>query len=74
MRPLLFVMYRIDQDVNVEASVTQSVDDTKMPGVTDSEEGCQSIQRDVDPVVLVVPQQEGCRGFEHADKVYQNAA
>ena len=46
--PLLFVIYINDLDDNVVNWISKFADDTKIGGVVDSEEGFQSLQRDLD--------------------------
>ena len=46
--PLLFVIYINDLDVNVQGMVRKFVDDTKLGGIVDSEEGYQKLQGDLD--------------------------
>ena len=46
--PLLFVIYINDLDDNVANWISKFADDTKIGGVVDSEEGFQSLQRDLD--------------------------
>eukprot|EP00061_Rhincodon_typus_P003539 g20325.t1 len=45
---LLFVIYIDDLDENIEGMVSRFVDDTKIGGIVDSEEGFLRFQRDLD--------------------------
>eukprot|EP00061_Rhincodon_typus_P004256 g22134.t1 len=46
--PLLFVIYVNDLDENIEGVVGKYVDDTKIAGIVDSEEGFLRLQGDLD--------------------------
>ena len=46
--PLLFEIYINDLDENVQGMISKFVDDTKIGGIVDSEEGYQKLQQDLD--------------------------
>ena len=46
--PLWFVVYVNDLEENIAGLINKFADDTKIGGIADSEEDCQSIQQDID--------------------------
>ena len=45
-----FVVYINDLEENVAGLISKFTDDTKIGGVADSEEDCQKMQQDIDPL------------------------